>query len=885
MNDLNRKYEQKGFAKYLTRLIFFRNSPEIKRRSCQFLHHLSASVLPSYDTGVSLGTLSKKGKFMRKLILLFLTVVLVSSAVSAQKISGIVKDQSGKALAKTTVSLLRAKDSTTAKLSVTDNDGRFNFQAEQGKYLVGISHVGYQPYFSRVIDLTSGDATLADITLAKAEKSLQGVTVTSQKPIVEVKADKTILNVEGTINATGSDALELLRKSPGVMVDKDDNLSIAGKTGVQVYIDGKPSPLTGQDLSNYLKTLQASQIEAIEIITNPSAKYEAAGNAGIINIKLKKNKTFGTNGSINAGYNIGTYPKYNGGFSLNHRNKRVNIFGNYNYNNSKNLATFRFYKEQFDSVFDQTNSIVSKNKSHNFKAGADYFLNAKSTVGVMVNGNLSDFSTHTEGPMYIYRPNGDLDRILQASSENDGTRNNVNANINYRYAVTGGTELNIDGDYGFYKIRSNQVQPNIYTDKNGNEISRVVYNMISPTDIDLYSTKVDYERNYKGGRLGLGGKLSYVNTDNDFQRYNVYNNGKVLDTLKSNLFKYKENINALYVNYNKAFKGFMIQAGLRMENTNSKGISTGYQEDNNGNMIPYDSSFKRNYTDFFPSAAITFNKNPMSQFSFTYSRRIDRPAYQDLNPFEFKLNEYTFMKGNTMLRPQYTNSIGLTHTYKYKLNTTLNYSHVKDMFAQIPDTTEKTKSFLTKRNIATQNVVSMNVSYPFQYKWYSFFANLSMAYSHYTADYGDKNNPNDDDRKIDQGAFSLQYYMQNTFKLGKGWTGELSGFYLLPGLWQGVFKSTSIYGVDGGFQKTLFKNKATARLSVSDMFHTMKWSGTSNYAGVYSKASGRWESTQLKLAFTYRFGNTQVKQARQRKSGIDDENKRTNGSGNTPVGQ
>ena len=332
-----------------------------------------------------------------------------------------------------------------------------------------------------------------------------------------MKADKTILNVEGTINAVGQDALELLRKSPGVMVDKDDNISLAGKNGVQVFIDGKPSPLSGADLSNYLKSMQSSQIEAIELITNPSAKYEAAGNAGIINIKLKKNKTFGTNGSVNGGYAIGTFPKYNGGFALNHRNKSVNIFGNYNYNRGDNLSRFNSTSERFDTLFEQKNRIVFQNNSHGFKGGLDYFMGAKSTIGAVVSGNVASNDVRSSGPMvFTYIPTGQVDRVLDAQSNNDIKRDNLNTNLNYRYAVTGGTELNIDADYGFFKIRSIQDQPNFYREPDGTPISQVIYNMIAPTDIDLYSVKADYEQNFKGGRLGIGAKVGFVNTDNDF---------------------------------------------------------------------------------------------------------------------------------------------------------------------------------------------------------------------------------------------------------------------------------------------------------------------------------------------------------------------------------
>jgi iron complex outermembrane recepter protein len=819
-------------------------------------------------------TLSKKGKLiMRKLFTLLVATLLLAAGTNAQKISGVVKDQQGTSLEKATVSLLRAKDSSVVKLSVTGSDGRFSFTTDPGNYLVNVSHIGHDLLYSKPFEASTTAANDLSLVMTKTATNLGGVTVSSKKPLVEVRADKMIVNVEGTINATGNDALELLRRSPGVTVDKDDNISLAGKNGVQVYIDGKPSPLSGQDLANYLKTLQAAQIEAIELITNPSAKYEAAGNAGIINIKLKKNKAFGTNGSVNAGYNIGSFPKYNGGFALNHRNKSVNLFGNYNYNYGTNAMSFIMRREQFDSLFLQTNRMRFTNNSHGFKAGVDYFIDNNSTIGAMVNGNLAINDFRSQGPMEIYRPDGQLDRVLHAASRNDMKRDNLNGNINYRYAKTGGTELNIDADYGYFTIRSDQWQPNIYRTPAGQDISSSIYNMIAPTDIDLYSVKADYEQNFKGGRLGLGGKVGFVNTDNNFQRFNSFGNTKVMDTLKSNLFEYRENINAVYANYNKAFKGFMIQFGVRMENTHSKGTSIGYKENNNGDLVPFDSTFDRNYTDFFPSAALTFNKNPMSQWNFTYSRRIDRPAYQDLNPFEFKLNEYTFMKGNTALRPQYTHSIGVTHTYKYRLNTTLNYSHVSDIFTQLPDTTEKTKAFLIKKNLATQDVVSLNISYPFQYKWYSFFANGNVNYSLYKADFGGG------DRKVNQDVITFSYFMQNTANLGKGWTAELSGFYNSPSLWQGIFKSKAMYSVDGGLMKTLFKNKATVKVSVSDMFRTMRWAGSSTFSGAYSYASGRWESRQFKINFNWRFGSNTVKAARQRGTGIDDESKRANQSG------
>ncbi|HEV8080603.1 MAG TPA: TonB-dependent receptor [Chitinophagaceae bacterium] len=806
---------------------------------------------------------------MRNLLLLLLCV-FTGAITCAQQITGIIKDEQGKVLQGATVALKKAKDSAVVKLAVSNSTGSYTFvNIAKGSYFVNTSHVGYGITNSPAFEVSGeGVITGPQISLAKISGTLKDVAIISTKPMVEVKADKTILNVEGSINAVGQDALELLRKSPGVMVDKDDNLSLSGKNGVQVYIDGRPTPLSGADLAAYLKTLQSSSIEAIEIITNPSAKYEAAGNAGIINIRLKKNKSLGTNGSVNLGYSIGTYPKYNAGFSLNHRNKNINVFGNYNYNKSRNERNFSSVRKLLDTLFEQTSLFTIKDNSQNFKAGLDYFINKKSTIGVMVNGNISEneFANDSRTPI-SYLPSGQLVKTLTAANSTAAERNSGNINLNYKYSVTGGTDFNIDADRGLYRIKSNQLQPNNYYDKAGVLYNTRIYNFIAPSDIDIYSFKTDYEQNFKKGRLGIGGKTSFVKTSNIFNRYDIISGAKFYDSIRSNTFNYKENINALYVNYNKAFKGLMVQFGVRMENTNLEGVSDGFKW-NGSKFTANKDGFKRDYSDFFPSGAVTFNKKPMSQWGLRYSRRIDRPAYQDLNPFEFKLDEYVFQKGNINLRPQYTNSFALTHTYKYTLNTTLNYSHVKDVFTQLIDTAELSKSFITKKNLATQDVISLNVSYPFSRKWYSVFSNLNAYYSHYKANFGTG-------RTVDLDAFAFNIYQQHSFKLGKGYTGEISGFYSSPSIWQGTFKSKAIGGVEAGLLKTILKGNGTVKLAVSDIFNTMHFTGTSNFAGQYLRVSGGWESRLFKVNFSYRFGNKQVKAERQRKTSQEEENQRT----------
>lgn len=809
---------------------------------------------------------------MKQLSVVLVAVFMSITSLKAQTISGHIKDADNKPLAKASVAILKAADSTVLKMAASGDNGGYKIEGvPSGKYFISTTMIGYTRVYSGPFEFKDSDVIVPDLILEKTAMQMQGVTVTARKPMVEVKADRMIVNVEGTINATGNDGIELLRRSPGVTVDKDDNITMAGKSGVMVYIDGRPSPLRGADLAAYLRSLQSSGIESIEIITNPSAKYEAAGNAGIINIRLKKDKSLGTNGSVNAGYNQGFYPKVNGGINLNHRNKKVNTYGNYNYYSGKFYSTQQIYREQADSIFNQNGTMGFNRNSHNFKAGADFFINSKSTVGLMANGSLANQGFTNEGPMTIAHKNTGVDKILMARTNMDGKRNNVNFNANYKYADTSGRELNIDADYGFYDNKSTQFLPNIYYRADGTtELYRNVYSLVAPTKIDLFALKADYEQKLGKGKIGFGGKSGYVKTANDFHHYDIINNTERLDSTRSNQFNYKEMINALYVTYNRAFKGYAIQLGLRAENTVSDGRSI-------NDHLNYDNTLHRNYIDFFPSASLTINKNPKNQLTFSYSRRIDRPSYENLNPFEFKMNDYLYMKGNTELRPQYTNSFSITNVYKYKLTTKLSYSHVKDMFAQILDTTDRSKTFQTTRNLATQDVLSLNVSYPFMYKQFMMFNNLTANYSKYKANFGPG-------RVIDLDNFNVQYFVQNSLKFGKkkDWTAELTGLYLSPFVWQGTFKGKSMSSVDAGLQKTIMEGKGTLKASVTDIFRTMHFRGESNYAGSYNRVSSNWESRQFKVNFAYRFGSAQVKAARQRRTAAEDERSRTSGSSSTP---
>lgn len=809
-----------------------------------------------------------------KKIITIITCIFFNQMVNAQQIVGNVKDDKHKGINAASVLLHNATTKALVKIAVTNNNGEYKItQIANGDYYIEINSIGYSNKRTATFSYNDKDVIVPDIIMEKKSKQLEEVTVTSKKPPIEIKADKTIINIEGSINAQGSDAFELLQKSPGVSVDKDDNITLSGKNGVAIYIDGKPSPLAGKELADYLRSLNSNQIESIELITNPSAKYDAAGNAGIINIKLKKNKAFGTNGNFNAGYGIGIYGKYNSSISLNHRNNKVNVFGTYSYNNGNYENNMHFERSILDTFFNQTSVINSSSRSNNIKLGMDYFIDKKNTFGFIASGNFNknqnNLSSNT--PVY-YMPTNTGVYVLAAKNAIDGKRENVNLNLNYRYTNASGKELNMDADYGSYINNNDQFQPNYYYTFNSNtEYNRKIYKMIAPTKISLYTFKADYEQPLAKGKLSLGAKTSFVETKNNFERYNVFTNSSEFDSSRSNNFNYKENINAVYANYTKQVKHFNLQIGVRIENTNSTGYSNGFAKHTN-TFTRYDSSFNRNYTNVFPSAAITYNKNPMSQWSLSYSRRVDRPAYRDLNPFEFKLDEYSYQKGNTQLVPQFTNSVSITHTYKYKLNTTLNYSYVNNVFTELIDTVEKSKVVMTNKNLASQNTASLNISYPIIYKWYTAFFNTSLNYSHYKANFGAG-------RTIDLDAFTFNIFMQNSFKLGKGYTAELSGWFNSPSIWEGTFKAKSMANVDIGVQKQLFKGKGNIKLSLSDVFFTSKWIIRSDFGGQQFYGKGYRESRQFKINFSYRFGKNTVKSSRQRSTGTEEENKRAQGGG------
>ena len=717
------------------------------------------------------------------------------------------------------------------KTAVTASNGDFEFHGlKPARYYISVTSVGYKKNNSAFFDLKEGQSYfLSPIRLAAGNVQLTDVKVDTKRPVIEVTPDKTILNVEGSINATGSNAFELLQKAPGVIVDKDDNIFLKGKNGVRIYIDGKLSPIGGKDLADYLRSINSTDMESIEMISNPSAKYDASGNAGIINLRLKKNKNLGTNGSVSAGVSTAYYTKLNSSFGINYRNKKINIFGNYSNYFGKNRQTFNLYRIQNDSIYDQHTLNYGDPHTHNFKTGMDIFLDAKNTLGFLVTGNFNTNTRTSIGSTAIMHTDSMLQKTLYASDIQPYKRSNVNYNINYRYANKG-TELTIDGDLGRYSSNANSYQPNTYKTPLGALIYEKDYQNYTPTDIDLETIKIDYTRALGKGKLEVGGKYSNVETKNVFDFYNIINGTNIKDTSRSNKFNFTENINAAYINYSSPLgKKWTIRAGVRAENTVSEGdlITENSQPG---------SDVKRNYIDLFPSGGLGYTMNKENSFVLSYSRRIDRPNYEDLNPFENKIDELTYQKGNAFLRPQYTNIIEFTHTFLSRYNTTLSYSHVSDYRTNIIDTTDRNHIFRTVENLASQDIFNINFSAPVTVtKWWNLFFTFNGYRSLYKADFGQG-------KIINTAIIAYSAYLQQTFTLSKGLTLELTGVYNSRNIWGGTFKTDPIGSADAGLQKVIFKGNGNIKFSYTDIFMTQKFRGISDFGGAYLDVSGTSES-------------------------------------------
>lgn len=816
---------------------------------------------------------------MNKLLLLLVMTAFAVSAHSQNlkgRVSFSIKNEQQAAVENATVELLKARDSQLVKTAISNGNGLVELEnLNVGVYKLRITAVNYLPFYSEEISLTQEkpDADLAAIRLTTKSAEMSGVTVTARKPFIQKLSDRIVVNVENSIISAGSSAMDVLERSPGVNIDQNDVVSLRGRTGLIIMIDGKPSPMTGADLANYLRGLPSAAIERIDIITNPSARYDAAGNSGIIDIRLKKDQRKGMNGSLTAGYGQGVYPKANGGVVFNYRNKAVNVFGNYNYGyriNFNNLLLDRsFYTNGVYSGGDlKDNYGKTPVNSHTARAGADFFVSKKTIIGFVVNANFNHYTRDNRNSSIVLDQQKQRQSTFNANASNNDHAKNVVGNINLKHSIDStGQEFTADIDYGTYNSTSLSTNSTSYYKLDGSPLQpRYILNGDQQGKLDFKIGKIDYVKPFnKTTRMEAGAKSSFVSSDNDAKFFDLSSGSPVDDVNKTNHFLYKENNNAGYVNFSKTFKKFDLQLGLRGEHTH---IQT---EQLKGN-IKFDSS----YFQLFPSAFFNYKLKEDQVLGISVSRRIDRPGYSQLNPFLFLIDVTTYATGRPGLLPQLTWSYELSYTLK-SLNFTLGYSHTKnnqdisiarfkDVFPNIPSDDNVTVQIPT--NLSSSDYFGLNISAPIRISsWWNMLNDGNVYYNHFNGQLGVT--------KLNRGKPAVDLRNNNTFTFKKGWTAELNGTFNSGGQ-SGFMVFETRWSLNAGVQKTILKGKGTLRANISDIFYTNLPQAVITYDNYIEKWKAYRETRVANLTFTYRFGSNKILAARRRTTASEEERQRAN---------
>lgn len=813
---------------------------------------------------------------MKNQIKVLVIFLLFNSLIHAQigfTINGQLINKDQKPLSGIQISLLKAKDNSIEKIEITDSEGKYQFNnLKENDYKIFIEDIEYIVYQSEVISLTpqKNNFNLPAITLVASNlNQLAEVVITKKKPFVEHKIDRTVVNVDAFITAAGGDAMDVLEKSPGISVDQNGTITFKGKSGVQVFIDDKPTYLSGAELEAYLRSLPAGTLDKIELMTNPPAKFDAAGSAGIINIISKKSKTKGFNANLSSRFSQGKRDGNRQGLNYNYVNNKLRVFGNIGYaeqNPLNDLFIFRKFKDNEGNpnrLFYQNSHIETQINSIDTKIGADYYVSDKTTVGFGFGAILRKNNRYSDVKSELTDINSVVDSSIIADNSQRQSFNNKEINFNVRHLLDSlGQKITFDGDYLQYDMATKQVFNNAVYQPDNSLSSRDKLMGDLPSDIDIYSFKTDYTLPLrKGSTFEAGYKVSYSKTDNKADYRDVIDGEEIPNYDTSNHFKYDEVINAAYINFNTKYKRFSFQTGLRFENTNSKGNQL-------GNVEQPGSKFTRNYTNWFPTVFIQYKLDSIGDNSLVlnYSKRINRPNFQYLNPFVRPLDKFTFYSGNPFLNPSFINNYELSYRYKSTFATTLSYSRFID---DINETIQINDGIYYSQpgNIGTSEFFTFNINAQFNLaKWWS-----TNAYSDIT--HAKFNSQLFTEKLVSSGTF-WQFTINNSFKWQKGWSAEVSGSYQTD-IVNAQFILLSRSNINIGIQKKILKEKGTIKLAANDIFYTNQNNGIiKNLRNTDANWVNKLDSRFVAVTFTYSFGKSFSPKNIYNSNGVESERNR-----------
>jgi len=765
--------------------------------------------------------------------------------------------------------ILLAADSSVLKSTPCDSLGAFNFQeVNAGKYLLLISKVGYSQSVTGPYVVSAGTSVTVNVHLTVARPQLQEVTVSSQRPYAEVKAGKVVLNVQGSIIAQGNSVYDILQQAPGVKVGGGDKISLIGRQSALVMIDGRPTNLSGEALTGYLQGMSGDGVQQIELITNPSAKYEASG-AGVINIISKKGLAYGTNGTFTAGGGYGAFYKSNASILFNHRTEKFNIFGQYSYTGDKIFHQFDEDRHiNFNNLLSEYNvDYYTTQQKYNsvFKGGVDYYLGDKQTLGVMVYGSISNNAYMKKNDLAISN-NGKLDSTIFTNSALNRDIDNINYDINYNGMLDkDGCNLTVDVLYNTITRHSGEFIDNYFFNFAGIAYRpKLLQQNLSPSTIHNWVAKVDYTRPLsKTAKFEAGAKYSRVTSNNDLVFGPFVNGAYQSDPKFSNTFLYTENVNSAYANYTNNGKKFNIVAGLRLEQTND-----------NGNSVTLATTTKKNYFDLLPQVQLTYKKDDKNEFTIAYNRSVVRPMYSDVNPFLYYVDLYDYRSGNPNILPEYITKVEVSHLYNGMFRTAL-YAQVINGFNDFNDylQNDTTKvAITTRKNFGTYYTYGLRFDAPVQFTgWWDAVFNLDASYQRIKA--------YPENGTLDKGTQDIILSGSQNFKLSPVFTANITGKYESPTFY-GVSNYKAAYRLNSSIAMQILEKKGSLKLEVDDIFNTMRDRLNSTYQNLNLNVVDKTESRLVKLSFTYHFGKSSVKTVKHEQANKDEQIRSSTGSGN-----
>jgi len=781
----------------------------------------------------------------RYFYLLLLNFLIASFAYAQVKVTGNVRVENNVPLASATAYLMKAKTTVILKAIVTDENGEYQFSDIQaGSYYVDVKMVGYTAHKSNVFDISKSDYKVPTILLNTDTRKLQEVAVEGKRPMVESKPGKLVLNVENSPLAAGNNALDIVQRAPGVSLDNNNNLQLMGQSGVSVTIDGRQTYMSGEQLVNFLKSTDGNQIKSVEVITTRAAKDDAEGAVGTINIVLKKNRMEGFNGTFNMTAGQGEKFRGNSSLSLNYKKNNTTVFGSYAYSNEKShrkLLLDRVIQNKGEKTYFKQRSILDeKEQNHSYRFGVEQRTSARNTLTVQFNGSNNIEYNDNDSKTNVGKSFTTLDSLLISTSQFKELFDRYSANLNNEFRIdSNGRKLTLDLDWSKFKSSKRVGYNNQYFDGQLDAITpEEIQRSRMPIGIDIYVAKLDYEQPLsKVSKLEMGAKYSNVTSDNDLTFEDFLNNSWINNEKRTNHFVYKEQIAAGYIDYNNTIGKWGLKVGARGEYTFS-----------DGNSLTLNKQVKRNYFKLFPNANLTYTLDENHILSLGYARKITRPNYRQLNPFDYFIDKLTFERGNPYLNPQFSNEFTLNYTLMQRYNVTLGINDVRDAIVESMGQDSVLKqTWVIRENLGKNLTAYLNLNIPITVsKIWSMNNNITGI--HFNFDGMVSGHP------LKRKSFLLQATSMHNLKLAKSLSANVNLRYFSPFKYN-VYDMKARWDMEIGATKTFKDQRSSLKLAVSDLFNTGNQNLKTNFGDFDSSIRQYQDRRVVRLTYSYKFGN------------------------------